>query len=131
MALPRWLTRQIKGGTYKPSPVGKKAREAAKRLREKQAPPPPEPPSFEVVKRRMIVKKQVIHGDEHKFHPKASQEAVQNSDAYDEMLAALDMTNDQIDRLASLAAKAWTKMDETGDAGELAQYLVYDFLWYH
>jgi hypothetical protein len=131
MALPRRLARLLREGRYQPSNVGKKARESARRLQENPPDAPEKRISFSSVKSRMITKKHYVNRETLGYSAQGSREMVNDSDAFDEMLEALDFDNDQMDEYASLAAKAWHQLDKTGSAGDLAIYLAYDFLWYH
>lgn len=130
MALPRRILRQLREGTYQKSAVGKKAREAAARLRE-PTPQPPERPTFRSVKQRMRTKKHLVYREVLGYSARNSNQAVEDSEAYDKMVEALEFTNDQMDEFAARASLAWKRFNTTGNAGELTVYLDYDFLWYH
>lgn len=104
---------------------------------------PPSPPpededevfsSDDDIRDRVKLTKISFFSDVVGFGRRASDRNVDNSDDIDEMEDALDRENRteaQWSELASLAAKAHHALDRTGDAGELAIYLPYSFLWYH
>ncbi len=136
-AAQRRLAREIKTGTYKPSQASKKAREAARRLRE---PIPPRDGEevfkggqkrYDGIKVRIKRRKRTMWEDIYNFRGDRSDRAVDQSGAIEEME---EVENDPEDRwldLASKAAKAQFALYNTGDAGELEIYLPYTFLFYH
>jgi flagellum-specific peptidoglycan hydrolase FlgJ len=134
MALPRKILNALRAGRYTPSPAGKKARDAATRLREQQriseAPTPPQD-SFTSIKRQMANKKHAAYYGMHSYNPQESLRVIQRSDEREAMQQALGLSESQMSYLASMASKAHRAMEESGDAGELEIYLKYDFLFYH
>lgn len=128
MALPRRIIRQLREGTYRPSAVGKKSREAAKRLRERQAPPQgPDTPPLNLDS-AVFARKQGFFRGEIKYNPRGSLKAIRESNSEREKYEALYMTEDEMRRYAGLASRAWANFEATG---ETSPYMRYDFLWYH
>lgn len=131
MALPRKLVQALKAGTYQPSKIGSKARQAATRLQTVSGPTRPPGVQRSLIKTNMKVRKHRIYNDVLGFNPRSSARAVDNSDATDEMAEALTWSEDRLDEYASRASQAHRLVKDTGSAGNLSDYLVYDFLFYH
>lgn len=136
-AAQRRLAKEIRTGTYKPSEASKKAREAARRLREPQPPRDGEEvfkggqKRYEGIKVRIKRRKRQFWGDDVNFRPNNSDRAVDRSNDLDEMEEVeFEPENRWLD-LASLASKAHNALVSTGDAGDLEIYLPYSFLFYH
>lgn len=141
MALPRRLVKAIKAGQYQPSAASKKAREAAANLRDRQ--PPPQPPGrgapprdrFVSIRDRVIRAKHEAYYGTKGYNPRESVRSVREAEDSEEiddiMEESLQMSSEEMKELASLAAKAHIAQAKTGSAGELEEYLQYDFLFYH
>jgi hypothetical protein len=141
MALPRKILNALRAGQYVPSNASKKAREAATRLQEQRnrgssgvetGLPSGQPrDTFRSVKREMVRRKHDAYYGIHNYNPSESSRAVYGSDEFQAMKRTLNLSTEQMTRLARLASLAHNAVVNTGDAGELEIYLKYDFLFYH
>jgi hypothetical protein len=126
---------QVSSGNYRPSNIGRRARELAKNLRERQQPPPPvdQGPIFTSSTRtRVKEKKRQFWDGIESFSPRESDRVVDESNDFEEMADFLEeMDENTAVEFASNASKAWSLVDAMGDAGDLEIYLPYSFLFYH
>lgn len=121
----RRLARQIRERTYQRSNIGRRAREAAQKLRRENPPGPVGPDVIEDLKAAVIRKKRAFFSEEMYWNDGRSNRYVDRSDDEDEMEEFLSgMPKEEAQELAHFAALALL-----GRASE--EYLVWIFLFYH